>query len=99
MKNPAHTMPVIGVALFWIAAAALGVLSAPSCSDDCAPTDTRCDGETVEICSSDGDRWETLMDCAEIWGGAASWVCCEDHALGGYTCTPADECGQDGGEK
>lgn len=79
----------IGAAL---AAAALGAALA-GC-DECEPEDTRCRGPRVEVCSS-GGAWDLLMDCDEVAGGAAAWVCCADPEAGGVTCLPADEC--DGG--
>jgi hypothetical protein len=62
----------------------------------CDPTETRCSGQTAEICGSDG-LWQTLLDCP-----ADGMVCCwveADPAEGtpaGHTCLP--ECpATDGG--
>ena len=38
----------------------------------CPTLATRCSGQTVELCGSDG-QWQTVVDCAEVSGG--SWSC------------------------
>jgi hypothetical protein len=64
----------------------------------CDPTETRCVGETAEICGSDG-LWRVLMEC-----GGEGMVCCrieQDLDAGvpsGHTCLPTCPVVADGGE-
>lgn len=62
----------------------------------CEPMETRCNGQTAEICGSDG-IWRVLMECEP-----EGMVCCympqDDAGMpSGHTCLP--ECAEaDGGE-
>lgn len=46
-----------------------------SCHDDCNPESTRCQGDTVQICNSEGD-WECVADCTTVEPNL--WECCEN---------------------
>ncbi len=70
----------------------------------CRPTETRCRGNTVEICDST-EHWAKLMSCDEVGGEPAEqWVCCEisseeqGKTVKGHTCLPANET-KKGGER
>ena len=67
----------------------LSMLIFGACEDECEALDTRCKGDTAQICSSGGD-WVVFADCTDIEGGG-DWVCCLDWA-GDYTCNLVDEC-------
>lgn len=77
----------------------LGTVAGVGCPTPvCDPTETRCSGQTAEICGSDG-VWRVLLDCP-----ADGMVCCaveQDLDAGtpsGHTCLPACPVVVDGGE-
>jgi hypothetical protein len=70
----------------------------------CRPTETRCQGNTVEICDST-EHWTRLMPCDEVGREfAEQWMCCEvsieekGQTTWEHTCLPASEC-QKGGSR
>jgi len=62
--------------LIWLGMAPLLVLvngcTMPSASPVCEPTSSRCRGNAVELCGSDG-QWYEAHDCSEATPG--DWVC------------------------
>lgn len=62
--------------------------------DDCRPASFRCNGEVLEICTSDGRHWQHHTDCAAIWSPESGdqWTCCETSDAGEDECLPATEC-------
>lgn len=68
-------------------------LLAASC-DDCRPAAFRCNGDVLEICSSDGRHWKQHTDCAAIWSpqGDEQWTCCDEPDAGEDACLPETEC-------
>ena len=64
------------------------------CCDDCKPSSFRCNGEVLEICTSDGRHWQQHTDCSAIWSPQSmeQWTCCETSDAGEDECLPAVEC-------
>ena len=78
--------------------AIVGLLVATSCrpTDGCTPAESRCTGQSAEICDSNG-RWQTLADCDVVSEqSGAAFVCgytplvVGSAGAGGYTCLPKD---------
>lgn len=97
MANEIKDDRFISVGIGFIAIATIVCMVASSvivaCHDDCEPETTRCNGDRVEVCNSEGD-WELAADCADIedFELDIEWECCLDPYDGLYSCLPAEEC-------
>jgi hypothetical protein len=69
-----------------------------SCQEECNPESTRCQGEIVQLCNSDGN-WYDVQDCVLVNPGL--WECCvtgvEYETIVMADCVPIDSCEIDGG--
>jgi hypothetical protein len=72
----------------------LAALAVASCrpTDGCTPAESRCTGQTAEVCDSNG-RWQTLADCDRVSEqSGAAFVCgatsLPEGGAPGYTCLP-----------
>ncbi len=59
-------------------------------TDACTPNETRCNGNSAEICDSE-QRWGAFMDCDQVGRyNAGTWVCAKPEQDAGVTCLPVD---------
>jgi hypothetical protein len=84
------------IAALVVAALVLLVYGSGCTEDVCEEADTRCDGDVLEICDSDGN-WVTNMDCGKLLTpDQVGWKCCVgDEAGEDPNCYPADGCHHD----
>jgi hypothetical protein len=66
--------------------------------DSCRPDETRCHGDTVEVCDAEGS-WVHLADCRGVTASVEpSWQCCEVERSADagviHACLPASECSE-----
>jgi hypothetical protein len=76
----------------------VGLLMSTACDngDSCRPEETRCHGDTVEVCDADG-YWAPLANCLGVTASVEpSWRCCEVDGFGDagvvHACLPASDC-------
>ena len=72
----------------------LAVMASKCESDNCTIADTRCGGNSVEVC--DGTQnWAEWIDCGAISSQTGNeYVCCFDVSDDTYSCLAADKCGK-----
>jgi hypothetical protein len=84
--------------LFKIVMGAALVVSAACGGEPCRAGDTRCRGETVEVCDPNGN-WASIANCLDVTASEEpSWRCCAVDGLGDagaiHACLPSSECAE-----
>lgn len=83
---------------FWCVAwvIVVGLFFLSGCSEECSVNETRCNGQVVQVCNSDG-KWDDSMNCRQVSVGELEFVCKEDPEDGLHSCLLRDEIVDDGG--
>lgn len=66
--------------------------------DHCRVNDTRCSGQTAQVCDSD-QRWVEIMNCDEVAAqSGGTWTCRMLDDGSGHACLPVEpDAGEEGG--
>ena len=65
-------------------------LAAACADDDCVVTETRCAGQSAQVCTSE-KRWVEVMNCDEVAKDNGGTWACKETTDAGATCLPTKE--------